>query len=86
MSTREYCNRCQDISLIGFSSLLWKEVAGPRWENSTLCIRCFGVLGDERGIAWEEGLELFPLSLVNHLTAKEHAPGDGHSGCGPDTC
>lgn len=65
--TREYCNRCSHISAIGFYSPLWEEVAGQCWESSTLCIQCFAVLGDERGIVWEDGLELFPLSLVTHL-------------------
>ncbi|KKK69652.1 hypothetical protein LCGC14_2931900 [marine sediment metagenome] len=68
--TREYCKRCGRISLVTFNSPIWEEVAGPVWEHSCMCVWCFGILGDERGIAWEEGLVMYPLSLVNHLAAE----------------
>ena len=71
--TREYCKRCGRISLVTFHSPIWKEVAGPVWEHSCMCVMCFGILGDERGIAWEEGLTMYPLSLVTHLATEKGA-------------
>lgn len=65
--TREFCQRCHQVSPIGFFSPIWKRVAG-RWADSILCIACFAALGDERFITWECGLKLFPVSL---RTSKE---------------
>ena len=62
--TREFCQRCQGLSAVGFMAPLWFEVAGRHWCNSILCIVCFAILGDEKGIAWEVGIEFYPVSYV----------------------
>lgn len=64
--TRETCHRCHRISPVGFHSPIWEQVSGP-WANDILCVACFAVLGDERGLKWEEDLEFYPISLVTHL-------------------
>ncbi len=66
LPTRQTCARCHRISLFDFHSPMWKEVAGP-WSDDILCLMCFAVLGDERGLRWEEGLTITPCSLVSHL-------------------
>ncbi len=73
--TRETCHRCHRISPIGFYSPIWKKVVGPFWANDILCVMCFTVLGDERGLDWEEGIEFYPVSLAHHLAAAL-TPGD----------
>ncbi len=66
--TRQTCARCVRISPYDFHSPLWKEVAGP-WSDDILCVMCFAILGDERGLEWEEGIEFYPVSLAYHLAA-----------------
>ena len=65
--TRETCHRCCRISPVGFHSPLWEQVAGEHWRLGILCVACFAALGDERGIAWEQGMKFYPVSLVSHL-------------------
>lgn len=64
--TREVCDRCHEISPIGFYSPIWERVAGKRWKWSILCIMCFARLGDEKMIRWEQGLEFYPVSFATH--------------------
>ncbi len=74
--TREHCHRCNHLSPISFYSPLWDEVAGP-WANDVLCVRCFAVLGDERGIAWETDIVFYPTSLVTLRLTHKETPNDG---------
>jgi hypothetical protein len=71
--TREICQRCHRVSPIGFSARkdIWWKVAGRHWEHSILCIMCFAQLGDEKYIAWEEGIEFYPVSFVTNHEANQ---------------
>jgi hypothetical protein len=62
--TREFCGRCHRVSPIHFDApkKTWELAAGRHWKNNILCIICFAALGDEKHIAWEEGLSLYPVS------------------------
>ncbi len=64
-TTREFCQRCQRVSPIGFFSPheTWKLVAGS-WADSILCVMCFAALGDEKHVRWEEDIEFFPVSYA----------------------
>lgn len=73
ITTREICGRCQSVSAVGFYSPLWIGVAG-RWSDDVLCVRCFAVLGDEKHIEWEIGIEFYPVSYATH-----HAHRDGET-------
>jgi hypothetical protein len=77
--TRQTCARCVRISPYDFHSPIWREVAGP-WLDDILCVMCFAVLGDERGLRWEEGLTITPCSLVAHLALT--SPGNNKCPCG----
>ena len=63
--SRETCHRCTRISMFSFYSPLWAEVAAF-WKDAILCLFCFAVLGDERNIGWEDGLEIHPSSIHTH--------------------
>lgn len=68
-TTREFCQRCHRLSPVGFHARddLWSAVTAPgHWEHSILCILCFAQLGDEKHIAWEEGIEFYPVSYATH--------------------
>lgn len=74
--TREFCQRCHRVSPVGFFSPhdIWESVAGRHWSNSILCVVCFAALGDEKHIAWEEGIEFFPMSYATHYARKARRP------------
>lgn len=67
-TTREFCQRCQRISPVGFFSPtpMWEVVAGSTWRHSILCLSCFAALGDEKHARWEEGIQFFPVSYATH--------------------
>ena len=69
--TREFCQRCQRVSPVGFHSPneIWEAVAG-RWKDSILCIMCFAALGDEKHIMWEQDVEFYPVSYATHHAAR----------------
>jgi hypothetical protein len=71
-ATREFCQRCNDLSPVGFHARddIWVRVAGEHWRWSILCLRCFAALGDEKGIRWEEGMEFYPSSFATHSEAE----------------
>ena len=62
--TRQVCARCNRRGW-GFWSPdhIFDAVAGHTWRNSDICVFCFGQLGDEKWIAWTEGLEITPMSM-----------------------
>jgi hypothetical protein len=67
--TRERCQACQQPSPVGFSvpDDVWEAVVHPSLRNSILCLPCFISRADEKLIAWDEQIELFPVSLAKHL-------------------
>lgn len=62
----ERCRFCDRVSPIDFSvpDNVWEAVVPTMFQSETLCVLCFAYFGDTRGIAWEEGMQLFPLSKV----------------------
>ena len=67
--TRERCAACQQISPVGFyvPNKVWTAVVHPFFQNSILCLRCFISRADEKLIAWDEVIKLYPVSLASHL-------------------
>ena len=63
--TRQACIKCGKRMAIDYYASLWSEVVHEKWVDSILCIDCYAEMGDERGIAWEEGLTMTPVSLVS---------------------
>lgn len=39
--------------------------------DSILCIMCFAALGDEKHVAWEKGIEFYPVSYATHHAGRE---------------
>lgn len=68
---RETCAMCHDVSPVGFHApdQVWQEVVHPHYQNSVICLRCFIRRADEKLVAWENGIQLFPVSLHTHLQA-----------------
>lgn len=75
--TRERCAACQQPSIVSFKARddIWHAVVHPQFVNSILCLACFASRADEKLIPWEEGIELFPVSL-----AAAHASGADPAG------
>lgn len=65
LPTREQCKKCGTRGW-SFYSPIWEQVAGPFWEHEQLCVTCFGELGDERNLRWEDGLVMSPSSINTH--------------------
>ena len=62
--TRQSCAQCHQRMSIDYHADLWPEVVHPKWRDSILCIDCFAEMGDERNIAWEEGLEIMAITSL----------------------
>lgn len=71
--TRENCQQCGNRGL-GFYSPKWVEITGERYRWNKWCVVCFGKLGDEKGIAWEQGLEPQFSSLRTQRKIQEFVP------------
>lgn len=67
-ATRERCGVCQRPSPIGFHvpDDMWRRVVPDYHRQTVMCIMCFASFGDERLIAWEDGIEFYPVSLRTH--------------------
>ena len=66
--TRQSCAQCHKRMFIDYhaDNQIWADVVGI-WAASILCLDCFAEMGDERGITWEEGLEILAVvSLATH--------------------
>ena len=68
MVTREICKICYHPITVGFSvpDHVWNEVVPEHLQGSTVCLACFTRLGDEKEVAWDLGMECFPVSAVTH--------------------
>lgn len=69
--TRQWCQRCRHIVEVDFYSPIWEQVAGRHWQDSILCVRCFAEIGDEKHIAWEEGVEFEPCSYATQHAMRQ---------------
>lgn len=82
--SREICKLCFHVNAVGFSvsDEVWKAVVPERVVSSVVCLSCFTRLADEKLIAWDRGIELFPVSMATHLDlpsgdARQNAPDNG---------
>ena len=80
--TRERCAACQKISPVSFpvSNEIWEAVIHRQFENSILCLPCFISRADEKLVAWDRAIELFPVSLFTHLSRTGRLASDGGKG------
>lgn len=69
ISKRESCAICNDIIIVGFkvSNELWDECVKLFYQNSCVCLGCFARVADEKLLAWEKGIQLYPISLRTHM-------------------
>ena len=67
--TRQRCAACHQICSVGFwvPDEMWKAVIHPQFVNSPLCLACFVSRADEKVVAWDKVIELYPASLCSHL-------------------
>ena len=67
--TRETCAICGRISPVGFwvPDDIWYAVVHPRYQNSILCLLCFIARADERLVAWDLEIKLYPVSFATLL-------------------
>ena len=79
-TTREICQRCNQVSAVGFFAQpeIWAMVAG-QWRDSILCLTCFARLGDEKHVAWETGMQFFPVSYASHHAGRTSAQAGSES-------
>jgi len=67
--SRELCRACFRTNPVGFHvpDAVWRRVVPPQLQGEVLCLDCFAHLADEKLIAWDLDIELFPVSLATHL-------------------
>ena len=68
-ASREICKICYQVNAIGFNvpDDIWRAVVPPHLVNRIVCLNCFTRLADEKLIAWDEHIELFPVSMNSHI-------------------
>lgn len=73
LTTRERCAMCHRYSPVGFHvpNEIWRASVHPHYSESILCIMCFAHGADERGVAWETGITLYPVSFATHQAGKQ---------------
>lgn len=66
---REMCQMCHRVSPVGFDvpDDIWQEVVHPHWQNSIICLACFIARADEKLVAWDRDIKLYPVSLASQL-------------------
>lgn len=68
-NSRELCKLCYHVNAIGFNvpDDIWRAVVPAAMRGSIVCLACFARLGDEKGIAWDQQIEFYPVSMATHL-------------------
>ena len=66
---REICTCCGRVTRMGFTvpDEIWQKAIPSFYQNSVLCIVCFGELADEALVPWDENIKFWPVSLKRHL-------------------
>jgi len=69
IASREICKLCWHVNAVGFQvpDAVWAEVAPAHLLSSVICLQCFTRLADEKLIAWDRAITLYPVSLATHL-------------------
>ena len=67
--SRETCKICFHANPIGFrvSDDVWRDVVPNEYLEKVVCISCFTRLADEKFIAWDNDIQLYPVSLCSHI-------------------
>lgn len=67
--TREICKCCDEDNPVGFDvpDDVWLAAVPAEYANRVLCLQCFAKFADERLIAWDKGIKLYPVSMATHL-------------------
>lgn len=67
--SREICRICYHVNAVGFCvpDVIWHSIIPDPLKSSVVCLACFARLADEKVVAWEHDIELFPVSLATHL-------------------
>jgi hypothetical protein len=73
LTTRERCRMCHRYSPVGFRvpDDVWAASVHPHYQQDPLCIMCFALGADERGVRWDDEIEFHPVSFATHQQAKE---------------
>lgn len=67
-ASRETCKICYRANAVGFRvpDEVWRQAVPEPKQNGVVCLACFTMLADERGVEWDREIEFFPVSLVTH--------------------
>ena len=67
-ASREICKLCYHVNAVGFSvpDDVWAAVVPEHVRDNVVCLACFTRLGDEKLIAWDQEIELWPVSMATH--------------------
>ena len=81
IATRERCGVCHKVSPVGFHvpNDVWERAVPDYFRETVLCVPCFTSFADERMVAWDDGIEFYPVSLRTHLGDDSKKTGAGAS-------
>ena len=67
--SREICKICFRANPVGFHvpDEIWNDAIPPEHQSDVVCISCFTRLADEKLIAWDRQIQLYPVSIRTHL-------------------
>ena len=67
---REHCRHCLRVSPLGFyvPNIIWQAVVG---EETVWCLDCFARVADRKGIQWDVGLLISPVSYITSRLADD---------------
>jgi hypothetical protein len=66
---RQICSVCHREYGIDFQvpDHVWELATHRSQRNDLICLDCFARMADTRFVAWEEGLRIYPTSLITHI-------------------
>lgn len=69
IATRQRCGVCHRVCVVGFHvpDKTWAIVVPVPFQHTRMCLDCFASFADERLVAWDDGVTLYPRSLLTHL-------------------
>ena len=72
VTSREICKLCYHVNAIGFRvpDHVWTAIVPQSAQNKVVCLSCFTRIADEKGIAWDDEIEFFPVSLARHIACR----------------
>lgn len=76
------CRLCHHVNAVGFATpdRIWNAIVPEHAKNWVVCLSCFARLGDEKAIAWDDDIKLYPVSLATHhgIAGRKRQPRKNH--------